>query len=336
MRKICPICGREESKNLPFVGGICVECYLNKNPLEIKAITLNKCKICGKIRYKNDWIFANENFYSEIFAKEVEKNNKKKFIQFGLDLKAVPYKEKVLVTVQNEIGKYETYLDPIIDYKFTICPQCLARKAGSYDSVIQIRGTNKLDFEDKKIIMNLIEKLPYDLKQHIVTITENKDWIDVEIVGHEKARLIASFLSEKLGGETKQTFKLISTKKGERNSRLTISLRIDKRREVGEIVEHQGSPAVIIERTSRFLKLFKLKERKEIKLDLKEIRKNVKTFEGEIKSVTVQAVLPDRVIVIDDSYNVDNISFQNVYGEPSKGEKGRIVFTENDLFLVIP
>lgn len=321
----CPICGREKSPSLPFIEGICIECYLKKNPLKPIKLEIKRCRQCGAVFLRGKWEPFNQQKLVEYMSKEAERELRKRFRAYGFEIAVTEFEGRFTAHLFGKEGSFSFPIDVLLEEERSICPNCLAKRSGYYEAKIQVRGEGKIDRKTFEEVMEVISSLPYELREAIVSIDELREGFDINIRDKAEAKLIASAVVNKLGGTTKLTYKLISERGGEKRTRLSISVRLPHFKN-GELIEFEGEPALVIKKKGEDARILILSRRKEIRLSRIEMEA-LKPFTGTAKSVTVEAVLPEKVIVMDEEYSTEEVPASNVFGEPV--EKKSFVLIEH-------
>lgn len=328
----CPICGREESSSLPFVGGLCIDCYFKKHPLNFDKVVIKTCKICGRSLVKGVWEYLDEERIRSYVLSEMEKQIRKVVRPLGFNVYSQVAGEGGQFYVYNEKGAYAFEFPISYSIEYTICPECHAKKFGISEATIQLRtfsGPNDAELEKA---MRLLNKLPGNLKESIVSVEEMREGIDIEISDQASAKMIASFISDKLGAEVKHSYKLVSEKGGRKRTKLSISVRLGKK-ELPPVVEFKGQPAAVIGYKGNEVRLYIFNERREVRITSREVE-NLKRFEGDAVEVTIHASLPSKVIVMEPDYTTHEVPISNIYGIPEEGEKGILIFYGKDYYLL--
>lgn len=328
----CPICGREKSPSLPFIEGICIECYLKKNPIEPIKLKIKKCKSCGSIFLKGKWEPPGTDELEVVESKEAEKVLRKRFRSYGFDVLVTNFEGSLRAQLFGREGTYSFPVNVTIEEEKSICPTCLAKKSGTYEAKIQVRSEGKVDKKTFREVMEIISSLPYEFREAIVSIDELREGFDINLREKSIAKMIASAIADRLGGEAKFTYKLISEKGGEKRTRLSISMRLPSTKS-GEIIELNGEPAVVLKKEAEAAKVLVLSKRKEIKLSRIE-KGSIHPFTGSIKEVTIEAVLPDRVIVLTEDFSTEEVNTSGVFGTPSVGDRYILVEHKSGKFLL--
>ncbi len=197
----CPVCGKESK-------GICMECYIQKNPVGIRDFEIKICHKCGKIFPETDEdeknlkkivtknIFCGERI--KINNLKIEYNTDEKFEKF-MNIKTVLFCE------YNDEEKFENEYDIIVKVLKTPCKTC-SKIAGHYCEVIlQLRG-------DREKIKEGFNKLD---KKFISNVEELKEGLDVYLISRDYGlSLNKSFANE--GALLKFSSKLWGLKDGQR------------------------------------------------------------------------------------------------------------------------
>ena len=328
----CPICGREKSPSLPFIEGICVDCYLKKTPIKPIKLKLKRCKSCGAIFLKGRWEPPATEKLETVEMKEAERELKKIFRAYGFEVVVTSHEGEFKAQLIGEEGMFSFPVTIVTEEERSLCPSCLAKRSGSYEAKIQVRSDGRVDRKTFKEVMDTISSMPYELREAVVSIEELKEGFDINIREKSSAKIIASALADKLGGEAKFTYKLVSERGGEKRTRLSISMRLPSEKS-GDLVELNGEPALVLKKSGDIAKILLLSRRKEIKLSKIE-KDSLRPFTGSVREVTVEAVLPDRVIVLTEDFSTEEVNNSGVFGKPASGEKYILVEHKTGKFLL--
>ncbi len=198
--KICPVCGRSE-KEVEFIGNFCKKCYLKR--FEVvkfpRKLVLRVCPICGKINNKEEgsvrnvkkWLLKKMRTEEEVewSVLELRKAKKKWFAKLSIILRVKGVRVEVIKNLVINIVKEK-------------CDECRIKSSEYFDSIIQIRGRNKI----KRRLEEEIEKCGGMIKQE----HEVKKGVDV-IAVNSKAVIkainelkIRAKISKKLIGQNRE------------------------------------------------------------------------------------------------------------------------------------
>jgi nonsense-mediated mRNA decay protein 3 len=227
--RFCAICGSELDENAPHFG-MCLNCYLEENPLfELpKSYNFRLCMDCLKYSKKEEWFEPAEN---EIFPviEEVltrfllKKYTKQGLITFSFSFDKLMYSSKDLITSLDVVitGKltgnhkfsHQETLRVIIDYD--LCKNCTNLRGGMYYlSIFQLRVKDKTQFDIIKEVLDeislLVENLfSRDEKQYIAKIEDQPLGVDLYLSTNELMNRIISHIKAKYHFILKRTKKLV-------------------------------------------------------------------------------------------------------------------------------
>ena len=210
MVKLCPKCGAASDKK-KFVGAFCVDCY----PIEIHSpstITVYRCKDCGNMRLKKEWM----QFSIPKIEEYIQKETKGKFEQAVLEFE----ERKIKYVIKAGSQLFEVERPVRIDFKEELCTQCNWKHGSYYEAIIQLRGEDGK--EDK--ILRLADKLAKLLtkKTFISKEEHKKNGLDMYI-GNKK--VVVAVLAE-LGLKPSRSSSLCGLKEGRRVYRETFLIRV--------------------------------------------------------------------------------------------------------------
>ncbi|NVM45675.1 MAG: hypothetical protein HWN79_12240 [Candidatus Lokiarchaeota archaeon] len=227
--RFCAICGSELDENAPHFG-MCLNCYLEENPLfELpKSYNFRLCMDCFKYSKKEEWFEPAEN---EIFLviEEVltrfllKKYTRQGLIAFSFSFDKLIYSSRNLLTsldviISGEMAGNHKFtqqetLRVIIDYD--LCKNCTNLRGGMYYlSIVQLRVNDKTQFGIIKDVLDdislLVENLfSRDEKQYIAKIEDQLLGVDLYLSTNELMNRIISHIKVKRQFILKRTKKLV-------------------------------------------------------------------------------------------------------------------------------
>lgn len=227
--RFCAICGSELDENAPHFG-MCLNCYLEENPLfELpKSYNFRMCMDCLKYSKKEEWYEPVENeifsVIEEVLTRFLLKNyTKRGLITFSFSFDKLIYSSRNLLTSLDVIitgkmtGNYkfthQESLRVIIDYE--LCKNCANLRGGMYYlSIIQLRVNDKTQFGIIKEVLDdislLVENLfSRDDKQYIAKIEDQPLGVDLYLSTNELMNRIISHIKAKHHFILKRTKKLV-------------------------------------------------------------------------------------------------------------------------------
>ncbi|MEB3845637.1 MAG: hypothetical protein GSR83_01145 [Desulfurococcales archaeon] len=282
---ICPVCGRKKSDDLPFIGNLCRDCFLEKYGLAHVPdfIHITICNSCGAYRIGKQWIYSNptsleEAVYEAVYTALLSKIKPVTGIRFVSikDLKSSApintygeYEFKVLIEGESMEGVV-AQKEYIVKVRVSagLCPKCIRRKVGYHEALVQIRGIGgKLSERDRDIVLDYLDTFPLKLKEQIVDIIDKREGLDLLVTDATSARIIASKISGKFLGKKIETYSLSGRRNdGRRLGHLTISLRIASVKN-GDILNVDGEPSYVADITGTRIRLVNLETGKESSLN---------------------------------------------------------------------
>lgn len=222
--RVCPSCGRTE-KEVPFIGFLCKDCYLERNPpAKGSDYNIKLCPTCGRI-FVGRW---NEYNLTSI-AKWLKKRIK-------ISEEVVDPQLTITLTDRNDYIEYRAVLSGRIEgtpftYRFSghvifkreQCPIC-ARKMGEYyEAVVQFRGK-----QWEKLYRAFLAWITtqQDPMAFITKEVPRKKGIDIYI-GSKKIAEKFSRRAKQMGATIKISHSLVTVRDGKPITREYLSLRLD-------------------------------------------------------------------------------------------------------------
>ncbi|MCE4617451.1 MAG: hypothetical protein F7C32_02575 [Desulfurococcales archaeon] len=259
----CPICGRPQSPSLPFINGICRDCFLKTRGVAHvpERVNITICNYCGAYKISKQWIEQKPRSLLEAIsnalvdvitrrARPVE-GVKDAWVEKVESLEPVEtygeYRFKVSIRgiAEGGVALEKDYV-VLVRASTGICPSCIKRKVGYHEALIQIRGLGGvLNARERERLIRFLDKLPSRLQEQVVDVEERKEGIDLMITDHATARIIASKISHAFVGKKIETYSLVGRRSdGKRLGKLTISVRIPALAS-GELISIDGSPYLV-------------------------------------------------------------------------------------------
>jgi len=205
----CPVCGKESK-------GICMECYLKRNPLGVRNFELTICQKCGKIfpETGDDEENLKHIALKNIFHGEMVKINAIK-IDYSKDQKFEKFMDlKIHLFCEYKSQKFENEQSITVKVLKTPCKAC-SRRSGHYcETVLQLRG-------DREKIKDAFKKID---KNFVSSIDELKEGIDVYLISRDYGMSLTKQFADD-GAGLKFTSKIWGVKDGQRIYRGCILVR---------------------------------------------------------------------------------------------------------------
>lgn len=231
VNRFCAICGKDINKRDSPHFGMCLECYLEENPLfKIPDdFTFKLCSNCLSYSKKERWIKPEvQDIYSvirEVVNKYIlEPSFKDKNIQFQIRLNesSFEYTSKNLLRYLEVIVDGTLRTNPKIKHsqivgvniKYELCKNCQKLKTGGFNSILQIRVSDESQFDliqdslmkIQSYVESLFEK---DNRQFISEIADQKYGVDLYLSTNELLNYLVSFLRDNYHFLLKRTKKLV-------------------------------------------------------------------------------------------------------------------------------
>lgn len=221
--KVCPRCGRTE-KEVPFIGFLCRDCYLETNDVvRVSPLLLKRCPTCGKI-YAGRWQEYSLEAVRSWIRKHVKTDVHNAFVSVGFasaqgegiaatilvagDVDGVPV--RIAKSLQIPVAREQ-------------CPDCARRAGGYYEAVIQVRG-EKVD-EAVDLLRRWVGRSG-GKGAYITREVRRKEGVDVYIGSRKLAEKLAAKLAKTFDGQVKRSYTLVTEKNGRKIYRVTLAVRV--------------------------------------------------------------------------------------------------------------
>ncbi len=155
---ICPRCGR---RTRILIEGLCPKCYAElKGPQIVPSfIEAEVCRYCGSVRLGYKWVETKGSF-EDVIMKVLDhqlRSIKNHEIIKDISLKEVNFltkpnwTTKLLLSFEGNVAgeKVDWKVALTVRLRPSICPKCITRISGEYDTLVQIRGAVPNDMERK-------------------------------------------------------------------------------------------------------------------------------------------------------------------------------------------
>lgn len=238
MSRFCAKCGRVRDSSTPFIGNLCVKCFLEEySVLEIpKEVTLHLCSKCLSYKFKGKWFppksYMLKNVVFEVLEKELSQKIKLKVKELNVYY-SLTLPEKIGTRFTSTLkalvkaGKYSTVQEQTItvNISYEVCPNCSMKISKTYKALVQVRSVKtRLSYREKILISNVLKGIE---ERNIVEIVELREGLDIKTTDTATARKIALKIKHKTGAKVRETHENIRrTREGKRISKLIITVRI--------------------------------------------------------------------------------------------------------------
>lgn len=223
----CPRCGKK-TKNL----GLCVNCYLDLNPIYIKNFSIFQCPKCSRFFYKT-W---NENIDPMQIIRNIklpdDTQGKITISEQVISKDKLDFSVKIFGKYNDE--NFEKEISGSAKIIKKICDVCRKTSSGYYEAILQFRGNEKhvkngFKFIDKKFISK---------------IEEVKNGVDVYLISKDFANSLIKIFSN-FGAQIKLSKSIGGVKQGMRVYRKTILIRFPDL-DVNDFVLFKNKPYKIL------------------------------------------------------------------------------------------
>lgn len=258
----CVECGREVQDDDQLRGGICVDCFLERNPVLVlpEVLDLVRCPTCGATLGRGGWSPARE---AAGDPDEAVQEAAADAAEVALRVVDEAMVRSLDVSIRRESGSsFYVSIDAQVELMGKMvgsqggtrvrvrgeqCPVC-SRKAGQYfEAIIQFRGTGERPPSPQELerarrqVGEEVERLKATSRDvYLVKEEEMHGGLDFYISTQPAAAQIARGLASSFGATSSSTTKLTGRREGRDVVRVTHAVRLpDLRR--GDYVLHRGA-----------------------------------------------------------------------------------------------
>ena len=214
--KFCPKCGKQTEN---FYDNLCKDCFLEKMKLIDlpEKIVIIHCRNCGRFYGRDKGELSLEDAVNYNLSK-ILKQNELQFATYRIDGGKV-YSE---VTLESA-GLRKTFeLDFRLIQKETICRFCGQKFSGYYNSILQLRNSERIDKILKEIETEIDRLNKRDTLAFVSKIDKVKNGVDVYIGSKSAANKVVHFLKSKYEFKPKISRKQYGIENGKKVFRDTI------------------------------------------------------------------------------------------------------------------
>ncbi|TGC07919.1 60S ribosomal export protein NMD3 [Methanolobus halotolerans] len=247
---ICPKCGKDTER---LFDGLCQKCFFDSSDLAQLPLVLHVkiCSSCGARFRKGRW--TNDHNIDDIVIQTVEDelliHEKADNIELYIEPRQMtPHLYRVKIDVDASVMDEKLHQQVETEVRITrlACDMCSRMSGGYFESILQIRATNRrLTDEEKGECMDIVNSTlarmhkKGDRMAFISNSIDDRDGIDLYMGSANASRDICKETVAKLGGGFSESPSLFTRKDGKDVYRITFSLRLPEFMP-GDIIEFGG------------------------------------------------------------------------------------------------
>jgi len=235
LTQFCPKCGREESTELKFIKGFCIDCFLEDDKLASipKETSIPFCPRCLNIRVKGKWLQQSKKVLESIVLSNIQS----KLVNpvYSIQLEEIKgEKVKAFISIKGSfegidlIFNLETFLVPVK----VLCDACMRQSSDYWEALLQLRFQEKTPEQALsnrfKQVTSLLESFKAkDKLSFLLKADTLKNGFDFYIGSNKAARKIARLLEKESKQKITISFKLHGIDEhGKPKRRLTYAVRL--------------------------------------------------------------------------------------------------------------
>lgn len=312
MKMFCPVCGKKSK-------GICIDCFSEKNPIELMDIRLSKCA-CGNYLYRGNW----SGDVKDSVKKAVEKNitpppeikleNMQVLPEFKGD--RIDLEIRIIGHYREEHFKKTLYENIKIDKKE--CPDCSRTRSGYYEAIIQFRISRSLnDFNPNPRYISKIKKVRGGFDLYITSLKYARD-MEREF--------------EKSGFLVGESSKLVGRKNGRDLYRISISVKESDLKE-GDFLKYEGGIIQVMKTGKKILCRDIVNKKQKPISPSNLIKSGVIARKSDIREGIVTMISPGYVQILDLTDN-ETHELKNENMNLNPGQEIKILKTDRKIYVL--
>ncbi len=332
-------------------GRLCPNCYLEVYGLGVfpKTIRVTVCSRCGAYKFHGRWFPGADGIEDAVKLLLQVSFRPTEHVDYyrieSLELVHDKYhgdyaRVRVVGRLKGFNEEYERdYLVRISIVK-QLCPSCFRRAAGAAQAVVQVRGWGgRLSEELRERLYEFLSNLPAAVMDNVIEIEEVREGINVKVLDHATARLIASKIRAAFAAKVVESHKLVGRRSdGKRLSKLTISVRLPFFSQ-GSIVDYDGRLALVEEITGGYVYVKPLGSRRRHRVPLdKSWTLLTEPYDARKQRVMVAAITPSSIHLqlLEGGYEYMEYRRRDlvVVYEPNPGQEAYLVEYRGKLYLL--
>ncbi len=344
----CPECGSTEE---PLINGVCKNCFLKTyQMIQVpENITVTICSHCNAKLLKGQWID------SEISEEEIIYRTLEDAIKID-ELVEEPLIDLEILQMRGTIAECEitvlgTVYNTRLNEKYnvnvrldhSVCPDCSKKDSGYYEAVIQLRAENRslkqaeINNAEEIIQRTITKQSKKDKLAYIPQILNPKEGFDYYIGSLKTAKKIVNNLKNELGGEIKESPRLISEDRstGKGLYRIWISFRLPEY-EVGDFISFEDKIFEIINISGKSIHCKNLKDFTESNIGWKHSNE-IKLIEKstEIKPSILTDKSPNMIQILDpDDYSTVDLNMNEEFNDIDIGQEVSTIKINGQVYLL--
>jgi nonsense-mediated mRNA decay protein 3 len=262
MTRSCPKCGKDPTKDHPFVKGFCTQCYFEQYPLIVlrRPPEAKVCPRCNAYYTSGRWVHQGSvpdtdhvyNMVCDLLDPLFDPSEPATFEVELADPPTVPLSKAkhvdVTVTATIPTLHFQENQQLTVPITLVLCDQCKQTAGGYFEATIQVRtASGKLSpTQENEILEYITHRLDeQDLPKSAVKFTEKRVGFDIKCISGRFCRSLAKNLATHFGLQLKVSSKVAGrTRDGKPLTRETYALRFPPF-EIQDVIAYMQQPFMI-------------------------------------------------------------------------------------------
>ncbi|BBL46671.1 nonsense-mediated mRNA decay protein 3 [Metallosphaera sedula] len=228
--KFCVMCGKEDVK---LIGRLCPSCYVKSREMVRvpRSMSITVCRICGSRKLKGKWVAPRGDISSSleeeiISALELDEHVQEYHVDVGQMWSDTHGNNHFPLRISGSVEgeRFDETKDVMVKVESTLCDSCVKRRGKYYEAIIQLRSREgNLGLDEKRFFESFFSR---EDAENLSDVVELREGVDYYFINRTVAkRLVAKFASE-VKVEMKESYQRERIKRGKRDAKLVISLRL--------------------------------------------------------------------------------------------------------------
>lgn len=272
----CPRCGDSldpgEGHVSPDPGAarearLCGTCF--REGLDLVSVpdefTIRLCTGCGAVVRDGEWVDVDQDYTDvaiEAVGESLRVHREAADVAWGVEpVQRGPNELEMQISVSADVDDQRVVEDHAVTVRIAreTCRRCGQIAGDSYAGTVQVRADDRTPTDEEadeavEIARNVVDAMREtgDREAFITEITERPEGVDIRVSTNKIGAKVATRLTQELGGtyETSETL-VTEDSDGRGVYRVAYAVRLPRIRP-GDIVEWEGSPAIVERAASRF------------------------------------------------------------------------------------
>jgi len=230
--KFCVMCGAED---VPLIDRMCPSCYIKNRSVVMfpKFLRVEVCRVCGARKEYGRWVTPSPDSDPVTEAAEEALMNSLKLdhnindyrVEIGTQ-RSDKFGVRLPVRVEGTVlgKKFNLYQEVPLKVDYVLCDSCIKRRGKYYEAIVQLRGRDGvMSWDVRRFFESFFSK---DEMSNLSDVVEGKEGVDYYFISKTVAKRLVTKVMSEVRVEVKESYQNERIKRGKRDAKLVISLRL--------------------------------------------------------------------------------------------------------------